>query len=374
MNKLERLTVVYGGQWGSEGKGQVLAAMIRDREGETVEEAGPDVVRVGGPNAGHTVRGADGEFVKVQSIPSPAFAGPCRPVIGAGGLVSLEVLARELGWARKQADHGGWDPTTTPLLLDRLAMVVCEHHAHDESDAQMQEKMGSTCEGVGAALAEKIRRRGARVVKDFRWSLLQQDEPLFRYVQLTDTVRYLNQRTGRPVYVEGTQGYLLSLHTSGYYPFCTSRECGPEGILADVGLSTRAAKEAELVCVLRTHPIRVGGNSGILPNETTWEALRAKSAGYIATPERTTVTNRVRRVAEWSWDIAFRTVYETRPTHLAISFLDYLFPETANAQSFVGLSVQSIQWLVQVQKILGVAVSYVSTGPGQEHTFSVEVG
>ena len=373
VHELERLSVVFGGHWGSEGKGQVLAAMVRDRMNENCLDDGPVVVRVGGPNAGHTVRGANGDFVKVQSIPSPAFAYDCRPVIGAGGLANLDVLLRELGVAETQAQYGGWNATDHPLLIDGNAMVVTEKHAHEESKGKMQENMGSTCEGVGAALAEKIRRRGATLIKDLPWGLLRQDTIYWNRVSVIDTVRALNALSGVPVYVEGTQGYLLSLSTSGYYPFCTSRECGPEGILADVGLTPRSAKVAELVCVLRTFPIRVGGNSGDLPNETTWDTLKQESKGYISVPERTTVTNRIRRIGRWSYDIAIRTVSETRPTHLAITFLDYLFPETANVQDADDLSIRSLRWLETVQRSLDVEVSYVSTAAGQEHTFAVEI-
>jgi adenylosuccinate synthase len=370
---LERLSVVYGGHWGSEGKGQVLAAMVRDRINENCLNDGPVVIRVGGPNAGHTVRGANGDFVKVQSIPSPAFAYECSPVIGAGGLVNLDVLLRELKIAKVQAAYGGWDPTQRPLLIDGNAMVVTHEHAMEESRGKMQESMGSTCEGVGAALAEKIRRRGTVLVGDLSWNLLAQDSAAWKNASIVDTVRSLNSLSGVPVYVEGTQGYKLSMHTSGFYPFVTSRECGPEGILADIGLTPRSAKTAELVCVLRTHPIRVGGNSGDLPNETTWDQLKVESMGYISVPERTTVTNRVRRIGHWSYDGALQTVVETRPTHLAITFLDYLFPETAKATEQDGLQVACLRWLESVQRSLNTEISYVSTAAGQEHTFRVEV-
>ena len=94
------LVVVYGGQWGSEGKGQVLAAIVRDaiatnandiaHNAAPVEEFAGYGVRVGGPNAGHTVRATDGEMVKIQSIPSMCYAHPeITPVISQSGMVRL---------------------------------------------------------------------------------------------------------------------------------------------------------------------------------------------------------------------------------------------------------------------------------------------
>lgn len=377
MQLMPKLTVVYGGQFGSEGKGQVIAAIVRDEVCDGGHKAA-FAVRVGGPNAGHTVRGANGEMVKVQSIPSPAFTNSrITPVIGAGGLVNIEVLKRELAWWETQrfAMASGQEDQTKALLIDNLAMVVQPKHAQQESDADLQGKIGSTKEGVGAALAEKIRRDGAEVFRDVYPALKAHGALMtpdgFRALPI-NTVDMLNQ-TFIPIYVEGTQGYLLSLSTSGYYPFCTSRECGPEGILADVGLTPRAFVDAQMVCVFRTFPIRVGGNSGDLPNEIDWDTLKGESEGYIDTPERTTVTNRIRRIGRWDIGMVCRVVRETRPTSLAISFLDYLFPEIAYVGNQDSLGHSALDWLGWVQRETGVPIHYVSTGPGQENTFKVRI-
>lgn len=359
---IPRLTVVYGGQFGSEGKGQVLTAIIRDER----KEFGTDftAVRVGGPNAGHTIRGASGKIIKVQSIPAPAFVFPeCIPVIGAGGLVNRLVLDRELEVLRAERVHMDWPRARwAKVHLDPSAMVVTASHIETERFWLMQEGIGSTCEGVGAALAEKIQRHGGRVVRDYaNWP---------SDVIVTDTVRGMNALY-IPIYVEATQGYRLGIHTSGFYPFTTSRECGPEGTLADIGLTPRSAKEVELVCVLRTFPIRVAGNSGELKNELTWEDMKARCG--IQVPERTTVTNRIRRIAEWDMDAVKQTIRETRPTCLAISFIDYLFPETAGAREQRHLSPEATHWLAWVQEEAGTPIRYVSAGQGQDRTFRVSV-
>lgn len=372
--KIPKLTVIYGGQFGSEGKGQVLAAIVRDDRGGKSTPAGRGdyidfsnrffAVRVGGPNAGHTVRGASGDILKVQSIPVPAFVFPdCVPAIGAGGLVSQRVLSHELALLRAERAHMPQvvhDPVT--IWLDEMAMVVTWEDVAAEHEISLQESIGSTCEGVGAALARKIQRHDVRVARDYHYW-----PPA---VHVVDTVRYLNN-TDLPVYVEGTQGYRLGIHTSGFYPFTTSRECGPEGILADVGLTPRSAERVELVCVLRTFPIRVGGNSGDLKNEVTWEHMLEHYSVLI--PERTTVTNRVRRIAQWDMGAVVQTIRETRPTCLAITFLDYLFPLMAGVKQPSGLSSAVEQWLDRVQQVTGTPIRYVSTGQGQEFTFQVDI-
>ena len=58
---------------------------------------------------------------------------------------------------------------------------------------------------------------------------------------------------------------------------------------------------------------------------------------------------------------------------MAISFLDYLFPSKAKAKNQDEISVNAIAWLRGVQEALGIKISYVSCGPGQEHTFPVRL-
>lgn len=76
------VTVVVGGQYGSEGKGKTVAHLASEFS---------LAVRTGGPNSGHTVEKA-GKFYKLRSIPS-AFVNPlCRLAIGAGGIIDVMTL------------------------------------------------------------------------------------------------------------------------------------------------------------------------------------------------------------------------------------------------------------------------------------------
>ena len=66
---MRELTVVVGGQYGSEGKGAVVGH-IAHRPGHT-DSTGPLdsrdlVIRVGGPNAGHTVVDPDGQVYRLR--------------------------------------------------------------------------------------------------------------------------------------------------------------------------------------------------------------------------------------------------------------------------------------------------------------------
>lgn len=362
-NKIGRLIVVYGGQWGSEGKGQICAA-IAEQELLGIPLV---AVRVGGPNAGHTITGIDGKVRKLQQIPVAAFvSATTEPAIGCSGLILPDVLERELGWLNET--WGG----SIGIRVDSQAAVILPHHLEQETD--LKNRISSTGEGVGAATADKVMRSAltfGQWLEDSKWRKAY--PRIAEQAVVTDTVRYLNNLDRENdlereivVMIEGTQGHRLSLNTSGYYPYATSRECGPDAICSQVGLSPRAFNKVDMVCVIRTYPIRVGGPSGPLPREISWEQLEEETGGYVDTPERTTVTKKIRRIARLDMGNLKQTIQETRPTSLAVSFMDYLFPEVACKPD---LSPEARAWLDGLYEETGVYPRWVSTGPGQKNTF-----
>ena len=70
-----RVTVVVGGQYGSEGKGHVTAQLTGGRD---------VVVRVAGPNAGHSAYDPRGVLWKLRQIPVGAVWSNGPVVIAAG--------------------------------------------------------------------------------------------------------------------------------------------------------------------------------------------------------------------------------------------------------------------------------------------------
>ena len=368
VNKHDELTVVYGGQWGSEGKGQIIAAITNEQHGPFF------AVRVGGPNAGHTARDFTRRWVKAQQLPVPCFTNPnAIGVIGCSGVILPEVLERELERfdQLRHTEQGAWPK----LLIDNQAMVISQEMLSAEES--LKKAIGSTGEGVGAATAAKVMRTGQTFLDwlNNRPMRTRLSELVERNCTFADTVTVLNRHGDTPkCFIEGTQGYLLSLNTSRFYPYCTSRDCGPEALMGQVGVSPRSYHAAKIIAVFRTYPIRVGGNSGGLPGEITWDHLRELSGGYVVTPERTTVTNRIRRIATWDTETVQAVCAETRPTGLAITFLDYLFPECAKLQGIDGgLSPRARLWLRKVENLVGAPVEWVSTGPGQEYSLRVRL-
>jgi adenylosuccinate synthase len=350
-----KLTIVWGGQFGSEGKGAVVAYLHQRQQ----YDAG---VRVGGPNAGHTFYRMDGRKQVVQSVPIPATMG-ADGYIGAEGLILQDVFLKEM------QDTVQFNREAVPPLIyvdKNAAIITTEHMAREHSD--ITQRIGSTGEGVGAVTADKImRKKGITVGENLdmlrEWS--SKHPCLSRVMWGDDTVIALNNLliNGRDVLIEGTQGYGLSLHTSGYYPYATSRECTPQALLAQTGIARENADVFESIVVMRTFPIRVGGNSGPLKGELTWDELKKMTGGYVLSPEITTVTKKQRRIATFDWDMAKRMAVQTRPNAAAVTFFDYLFPETAGLLDPEGLQAKHWEWINKFESATGIPVKYVGTGP-----------
>ena len=81
-----KLTVLVGGQYGSEGKGAVAAHVANDYDVH---------VRVGSPNAGHTIYW-NGEKHVMQSIPCGWINPKATIIIGRGALLNMKQFMKEL--------------------------------------------------------------------------------------------------------------------------------------------------------------------------------------------------------------------------------------------------------------------------------------
>jgi adenylosuccinate synthase len=82
------VTIVVGGQYGSEGKGKVTALLASRVQS-------PWLVRCGGPNSGHTVTIA-GEDVVLRQIPCCSDPTQAYFCVAAGCVVDEPLLLHEL--------------------------------------------------------------------------------------------------------------------------------------------------------------------------------------------------------------------------------------------------------------------------------------
>lgn len=366
-----RLSVVVGGQFGSEAKGRIAAYLCRPEED-------PDrpvyCVRVGGSNAGHTVYGdcppsctaTDHDVTdstrhpwRLRHVPVAAVSNPnATLVLAAGSEISPEVLVREV----EELQSAGYQ-VADRLYVDPTATVVEPHHQQAESSESfgvfpgLVERIGSTGKGIGAARADRAMRR-AQLWGDYP------DKPNPQVEYLADTAVMLQRamvQNDAHVVIEGTQGYGLGQH-AGHYPQVTSSDCRAIDFLSMAGLSPwdEAVQDFDVYVVYRTRPIRVAGNSGPLKGETTWEELGLQ-------PELTTVTRNIRRVGEWDGDLARRSLQANGGpgscVKVCVTMLDQFDPESAGATDTADLGRVGSDWLIDREDQLGCKITLIGTGP-----------
>ncbi len=334
-----RLVDVYvGGQYGSEGKGHIISYVAREYQ---------VLVRVGGPNAGHKVF-MDGGAITHHQLPSGTLRTDSKLLIAPGAVLNIELLLREIAQCKVSADR---------LTIDPQAMIITK--ADIVGEARLQKTIGSTKQGVGFATARKIRERGGKVklAADYR--------ELHPYIRVVWEELEKAYSAGQKVLLEGTQGTALSIH-HGSYPYVTSRDTTVAGCLSEAGISPSRVRKVVMVC--RTYPIRVqdphGGTSGPMSREISWAEVSRRSKiplTKLKRTEKTSTTNRDRRVSEFDWALLRKAAAVNGPTDVAITFADYLHKCNEDARRFEQLDSDDIQFIEQVERVAAAPVSLIST-------------
>jgi adenylosuccinate synthase len=320
------LTVVVGGWFGDEGKGKVVSYL------GLVDKASI-CVRTGSINAGHTVN-YGGRYWKLRIVPSCFINKLTRLMIAPGALLKIDVLFREI---EETGSRGRiWVDANTGIIEDK-------HIESERSNEYLMKVIGSTGQGVGAAMIDRVL-RVLRTARDF---------PELRDL-ITDVSREVNEELDRDgnVIIEGTQGTFLSLY-HGTYPFVTSRDTTAAGIISEVGISPRLV--SDIILVFKAYVTRVG--AGELPGELSMDEVVTR--GWA---ERGTVTGRPRRAAPFNIDLARRAIMLNRPTQIAITKFDALFPSIRGRRRWDDLPVEARRWIESVSEVLKVPVTLVGTG------------
>jgi adenylosuccinate synthase len=344
MNDLKSLgsimpaTIVVGGQYGSEGKGKVVALLA-------TRSNSPWLVRCGGPNSGHTVR-IDGKDVVLRQVPCCAEPHKATFCLAAGCAIDEAVLLSELKLLNIERER---------IIIDPRAVIVTEQ----DREAERHELQGiaSTCSGTGAALVRRMSRKPeVRLSKD--------SDVLSTRCRIETVTPLLHQALdkGGDVIVEGTQGFALSLLHGPDYPFVTSRDTTAAGFAAEVGLSPRLVDS--IVMVIRTFPIRVGGASGPFANEITWDDIRRLSGAPNTIPEYTSVTKRLRRVARFDIELVKLACRYNRPTSLAVMGIDRLDYANTGIKELGQLTAAARSFLIKLEHETQTPVQFAGTGFG----------
>lgn len=226
-------------------------------------------------------------------------------------------------------------------------------YGRKEKSEEFDLKIGSTCTGTGVGVAERILRKGN--------VLLARDIPKLKpfLTEVSSDIMSFHLQ-GKRIIVEGTQGFGLSLYHSPYYPY-TSRDTTAAAFLSEIGISPKAV--SDIFMVVRTFPIRVGGNSGPLPNEITWDTIRMESGYPYDIQEFTTVTKRLRRVARFDREIVEKAAIANMPTHIALMGIDYLGYKNRRAKCYSELTEIAKEFLSKLAFELKIPVSLIGNGP-----------
>lgn len=328
------VTVIVGGQFGSEGKGKVAHFFAK--------EMGASVaIRVGGPNSGHTVISEKGPIIFKQ-LPTAAILPDVQCVLPAGSYLSPAILFEEMRLANLAPSR---------LTIDPNAVVITNDNLIKERNSKLGTTIGSTQSGTGAAVSARVDRLG-------NVKLARDDESLKPFVR--PATPFLRERLNKNerIIVEGTQGFGLSVLHARDYPYATSRDTTAAGFVAEAGLSPLDVDD--IVLVIRAFPIRVAGNSGPLPNEFSWEELTSESGSESQIIEYTSVTKNKRRVARFDAKIVRQAIMYNRPTRIVLNHLDYLDVRNAASQNY---TPETLSLLRHFEEKIGSRIAYAGLGP-----------
>jgi adenylosuccinate synthase len=344
--------VIVGGEYGSEGKGHIASYLAPEYD---------ILVRVGGPNAGHTVLDYPGTYT-FHHLPSGTKSSSAELIIGPGAVVSVEGLLKEIAECEVSANR---------LSIDPQVMIIEPEDVEEES--ALVSDIASTGRGVGAATARRIIGRSKRLVRREVRQARDIDD-LKPFVRETHEVLEKGFASSKKVLLEGTQGTGLSLY-HGRYPHVTSRDTTVAGTLGEVGISPRRVRRVIMVC--RTYPIRVGNapgtgeTSGYMSQPITWEEVSRRSGipvEELNNREITSTTKRERRVGEFDWDLVRRSAFLNAPTDIALTFADYVDKKNEEARRFEQLTDETIRFINEIERVTSAPVSLIST---RFHTRSI---
>lgn len=340
---MERLVdVLVDGFYGSCGKGNIVSHIAANYGVH---------IRVGGPNAGHSVV-FDGVKSVFYQIPSGAIHAPnATLVIGPGANIHVPTLKKEIQMMEDQGVE-----VRSRLCIDPQANVITEQDINLE--AGLVKTIGSTGQGVGKATSERImgRQSGRQLARD--------NEFLKPFLQKSLAIYEQAYRAGIPMLLEGTQGTGLSLY-HGSYPYVTSRDTTASGTAGEAGIAPTRVRD--VIVVLRSYVIRVaspeGGTSGPMYKEQTWEDISKTAkipADVLRERERTTTTKRLRRVGLFDWSLLSQALLLNGATKLALTFADYLNPDNANAKYWDDLGIETRDFVRKIEAYSGVPVDYIA--------------
>ncbi len=417
--------VILGLQWGDEGKGKIVDYFARNY----------DIIArfQGGPNAGHTLYVQDKKIV-LHQIPSGIFHERIINLIGNGVVLDPVILRKECDTVSKfgvEVHKNLFISERTHLILPthRALDKAAELSKGDGkigstlkgiSPAYM-DKTGRNGLRVGDLLHKsfitnyiRLRLKHEKLLNNYNFSedISAWEEEFFEAIEFLKTLNivsgeyYINEalEKGKKVLAEGAQGSMLDIDF-GTFPYVTSSSTISAGVCNGLGVAPQ--KIREVIGISKAYCTRVG--SGPFPTELddeTGEDLRKTGNEFGAT------TGRPRRCG-WIDLVALQFACMINGvTSIVMTKADVLdafdklsvctayniddeenkrvpFQMTRNKivpqyKNFKGwkkdstafkhkdeLPVEMNEYINFINNYLGVAIQYISNGPGRDQIINI---
>jgi len=411
--------VVFGSQWGDEGKGKVV---------DWLSSRADVVVRFqGGHNAGHTLV-IDGKVYKLSLLPSGVVRNTLS-IIGNGVVIDPYKLFEEI-------ETTGLDITPSNLRIAENAVLILP--IHRQIEAIRDGKIGTTGRGIGPAYEDKIGRRAIRVCDLAEKDILEQklkevveyhtpfiksagvtpitkDELMKHLLAIAPKILPFSEpvwlhldklhKEGKRILFEGAQGAMLDID-HGTYPFVTSSNT--HAAEASIGSGMGANALDFILGIVKAYTTRVG--SGPFPTELGCEVgKKLGEKGH----EFGTVTGRQRRCGWFDAVMVRQALKISGASGIVLTKLDVLdgfdelkictgyryngitydyFPScqklqatvepiyetidgwsksTQNTRLFDNLPEKAVNYIKRIEELIEVPVALISTSPEREDMIMV---
>tara|TARA_Y100000310_G_scaffold257240_1_gene265269 strand:+ start:1130 stop:2215 length:1086 start_codon:yes stop_codon:yes gene_type:complete len=303
MIKTGKVNFLIDGQWGSTGKGK-LAGWLYNQYPEITMAISDNM-----PNAGHTFTRNGKNFI-FKALPTGVLFDNVTSLIGPQSVIGEEQLQIEMEMVKNEIGH------YPKLMIHPMTSIVTANDK--EAEAGIVNKMASTGQGSCAATVKKMWRAGEA-------NLAKHSRILDQYVGDTNSYMQHQLKNSGTALSEGSQGFDLSMNCGHSYPHVTSRDCLIGRMMDNAGCSVKSV--GNIIACLRTLPIRVGSTENTSgpyyddQTELNWDEV-SEMCGYDV-EEKTTVTQRVRRVFTMSEQQTRKFCEYVQPDYAFLNFVNY---------------------------------------------------
>jgi adenylosuccinate synthase len=327
--------VVFGTQWGDEGKGKITNYFSTNAD---------VVVRYqGGANAGHTVI-VEGVKHSLHLLPSGIIEENIINIMANGMVIDPEIFYSELELIQNKFKL---------YISNRATIVLPIHKIIDKlkDEQKGDNKIGTTGRGIGPAYSDKLNRINLKVSEFVALDTLKERLEIFlnnkkdelkqlninitteqlyndvikyaKYMQpfVTDTSLLLDKliKNNSKIIFEGAQGAMLDIE-HGTYPFVTSSSPVASSVPINTGIAPWLIDGA--VGIVKAYTTRVGAGPFVTEIEETNPTLaeHIRTLGH----EFGVTTGRARRIGWLDTFVINHVKRVSGMSYIAVTLLDVL--------------------------------------------------